>query len=86
MGGWVRHSTRRNVVVTSGEQHEEKSHKQNAGSGAGSHNKAQTKTKEKAEKIRVMRRMYLYLLIFNDTDIPVNQSTDIILFTGFMFY
>ena len=82
MGGWVRHSTRRNVVVTSGEQHEEKSRKQNAGP-AGSNKNAQTKTKEKAEKIRVMRRMCFYLLIFNDTDIPVNESTDIILFTGF---
>ena len=82
MGGWIRHSARRNVVVTSGEQHEEKSHKQNAGP-ARSNKNAQTKTKEKAEKIRVMRRMHLYLLIFNDTDIPVNESTDIILFTGF---
>ena len=84
MGGWIRHSARRNVVVTSGEQHEDKSRKQNAGpAGSNKNEQTKTKTKEKAEKIRFMRRMYLYLLIFNDTDVPVNESTDIILFTGF---
>ena len=83
MGGWTGHSTSSNVVVTSCERCEDR---QKQKSGPGSNKKAQTKTKEKAEKIRVMRRMYLYLLIFNDTDIPVNESTDIILFTGFMFY